>query len=389
MKVFVINFILGLIALGTSAQSQFNSLDYSSTAAGLQYRITTSGEGRFPQSGDRLWVHYMGFLENDSLFSSSLESGPLDFYLGEGAVIKGWDEGLRFLKPGGSMVLKIPPELAYGNVAYPGIPANATLYFEISLLQIDKGLFIQPFNIDGADSVTLPNGLKYYTIEQGEGPTAKEGDNAYIHYAAYLKDTSLFDSSRKKGEAVRIAVGKSQVIEGWDLAIQQMNEGAKLKVIIPPKLAYGIDGYGNIVPPNATVSMDLEMVKLSPEIKVKQWEADTTQSIELTSGLKCFVVQSGQGELIVKESIVSMHYTGYLTSGKIIDSSVKREEEFVVPAGIGAIIEGWDTALMFMKKGGKYQLYIPASLAYGKEGYLPEIPANADLIYDIEIIDVF
>ena len=96
------------------------------------------GEGSTAESGNSVSVHYTGTLPDGSKFDSSLDRGrPFEFTLGEGRVIKGWEQGVLGMKVGGKRKLQIPPELAYGARGFPPvIPANATLHFEIELLAV-------------------------------------------------------------------------------------------------------------------------------------------------------------------------------------------------------------------------------------------------------------
>ncbi len=106
------------------------------TASGLGYKIIKEGTGEIPQAGEQVAVHYTGYLENGERFDSSYDRDrPFTFALGQGQVIKGWDEGVALLKKGSKAVLRIPPDLAYGPIKRGPIPANATLFFEIELLE--------------------------------------------------------------------------------------------------------------------------------------------------------------------------------------------------------------------------------------------------------------
>ena len=370
------------------AQDYHNDTELKETPSGLKYKITKQGQGEFPKPGDRVWLHFYAKYENDSLYDSSAETGPLDFYLGYGQLIKGWEEGLQLVKPGGTILLVVPPKLAYGSIPQNNIPANSTLIFEIALLQVNEGELVEPYSIENCKLQKGKRKLKYYTIVEGEGSTAKFGDNAYVHYTAYLPDGTLFDSSIKKIEPVRITVGINQVIQGWDMGLQLMKKGGKIKLIIPAKLAYGAKGYQNKVPPNTPITLDIEMVDLVPPLPVEKWDISNKQIIETASGLKYVVFEEGEGDLIVNDDIVEVHYSGYFTNGQLFDSSVKRFETLRFPVGAGIVIEGWDEGVKLMKKGAKFQLLVPSYLGYGEEGAPPQIPENADLIFDIELIDV-
>src|SRR5579872_6855981 len=108
------------------------------TPSGLEYWDIRVGTGDVAKEGSHVRVHYTGLLTNGKKFDSSVDAGkPFDFRIGNGEVIKGWEEGVTGMKVGGKRQLRIPPELAYGKEGYPGaIPANATLIFDIQLLGV-------------------------------------------------------------------------------------------------------------------------------------------------------------------------------------------------------------------------------------------------------------
>lgn len=108
------------------------------TDSGLQYWDIKVGLGPFAKAGDHVKVHYTGWLITGKKFDSSVDANqPYEFTLGQGEVIKGWDEGVAGMKVGGKRQLRIPPDLAYGAEGHPKvIPPNATLIFDVQLLAV-------------------------------------------------------------------------------------------------------------------------------------------------------------------------------------------------------------------------------------------------------------
>src|SRR4029077_15779377 len=107
------------------------------TSSGLQYWDITAGTGGEAKKGQKVTVHYTGWLTNGKKFDSSLGGKPFPFRIGSGNVIKGWEEGVAGMKVGGKRQLRIPQDLAYGSRGYPGvIPPYATLIFDVQLVSV-------------------------------------------------------------------------------------------------------------------------------------------------------------------------------------------------------------------------------------------------------------
>jgi peptidylprolyl isomerase len=104
--------------------------------------------------------------------------------------------------------------------------------------------------------------------------------------------------------------------------------------------------------------------------------------------LKYIDLVEGKGKDVRKRDTVEMHYTGWLKDGTKFDSSLDRNERFVAKIGVGNLIKGWDEGVPGMKEGGKRKLIIPAGLAYGEKGAGNIIPANSDLIFEVEVFRV-
>ena len=97
----------------------------------------------------------------------------------------------------------------------------------------------------------------------GEGPEAKAGDNVSVHYTGTLTDGAKFDSSVDRGQPFSFPPGKGRVIRGWDVGVAGMKVGGKRKLIIPPDEAYGAAGAGGVIPPDATLVFEVELLKIN------------------------------------------------------------------------------------------------------------------------------
>lgn len=114
-----------------------------------------------------------------------------------------------------------------------------------------------------ANTVTTDSGLKYVQLKEGTGATPKPGQTVSVHYTGTLEDGTKFDSSRDRGKPFSFKLGAGQVIKGWDEGISNMKVGERRQLIIPPELGYGARGAGGVIPPNATLIFDVELLKIS------------------------------------------------------------------------------------------------------------------------------
>ena len=107
-----------------------------------------------------------------------------------------------------------------------------------------------------------PSGLHYRMDVEGKGPQPKTGQNVKVHYTGSLTNGQVFDSSVERGEPIAIPIGVGRVIPGWDEGIMLLKEGGKARFMIPSDLGYGAQGAGGVIPPNATLIFDVELVKV-------------------------------------------------------------------------------------------------------------------------------
>jgi len=222
------------------------------------------------QDGDIVEINYTGWLRDTSVsggnwrkgkqFDSSEGGEPIKFELGEGRVIKGWEEGLVGTCEGESLKLEIPSNLAYGDKEVGGglIPANSDLIFELTLETIKKG-------------------FRYITLEEkncGKNDKTRSKDKVTFDYEQRLPDgTSIGgtgDFEFNGNEIAKAEIGKTG-IKGWDRGLTGMCVGEKRRAIIPPELGYGEKGVkddeGNVlIPPNAIIIVDIKMHQKSNRV---------------------------------------------------------------------------------------------------------------------------
>jgi len=114
--------------------------------------------------------------------------------------------------------------------------------------------------------MTTPSGLQITDTKVGEGPAPKAGSTCVMHYTGWLYQNGAkgakFDSSVDRGEPFEFTLGMGQVIRGWDEGVATMKMGGKRTLVIPPELGYGSRGAGGVIPPNATLIFDVELLEV-------------------------------------------------------------------------------------------------------------------------------
>jgi peptidylprolyl isomerase len=249
-----------------------------------------------------------------------------------------------------------------------------------------------------ADFSTVQDGLQIATITEGAGAQVASGDLVTVNYSGWIKDGQLFDSSLKQGRTpFQFILGSGNVIQGWDIGVAQMKVGGVYRLIIAPALAYGSQGQGAAIPPNATLVFDISVLSTtkptpeptrSPVVTVNSTPPPVSQTgSTLSDGLQFFTISEGTGELPQAHDIVTVNYTGWVQNGGQFDTTYGREP-FSFPIGEGTVIRGFGEGVALMKVGGNYRLIIPPDIGYGQDGSPPYIGPNATLIMDVTIVSI-
>jgi len=186
-----------------------------------------------------------------------------------GQLIPGLEEGLVTMRTGGKRILVLPPALAYGEEGLPPVvPPGQWVKFEVDVVDVEPGPPpILPWNDAGRELVVTSTGLQYVDFEVGTGDAPTLGGTVVLHYSGFLADGTLFDSSYRQGYPLEFDVSAERLIPGWVEGLLTMRAGGRRKLIVPPFLGYGAKGYGETVPPNATLIYDVELLEVRPRFE--------------------------------------------------------------------------------------------------------------------------
>ncbi|WP_087688131.1 MULTISPECIES: FKBP-type peptidyl-prolyl cis-trans isomerase [unclassified Pandoraea] len=111
-------------------------------------------------------------------------------------------------------------------------------------------------------TITTDSGLQYDDLQVGDGAEATPGQTVTVHYTGWLTDGKKFDSSKDRNDPFAFVLGGGMVIRGWDEGVAGMKVGGKRKLVIPPELGYGARGAGGVIPPNATLVFEVELLEV-------------------------------------------------------------------------------------------------------------------------------
>lgn len=261
--------------------------------------------------------------------------------------------------------------------------------------------------------VAQASGIRIFDRQAGDGTAPTIQDMVTVRYTGWLSDGCVFDSTYSHGEDARLLlVG---LIPGWRDAMLTMTPGMIRRVEIPSELAYRELGSPPVIPPNATLTFEIELVSVLtpveaaatatviaasftptpeggelvsdcenadyPDSAPQYNDVTEDQFVVQPSGIGVFDLKVGDGNSPGENDLVNLHYTGWLTDGCVFDSSYSRGELATFP--VGGVIPGFREAILGMSAGGQRRVQIPAELGYGDTGAGGLIPPGATLVFDI------
>jgi peptidylprolyl isomerase len=219
-------------------------------------------------------------------------------------------------------------------------------------------------SVEAEDSVALPTTteLEYVEIEAGDGPMPETGDRVQVHYTGTLEDGTVFDSSVDGGTPFEFVLGQGQVISGWDQGIALMREGGRATLIIPPELAYGAQGAGGAIPPNATLTFEVELVAVIKPPKPEEIAEGDFES--LSSGIQYYDIEIGDDDLLETGDRISAHFAAWIQDGDFLTDSREQGSPAIYTLGANQVfLNDWDEAVIGMGIGGIRQVLIPPEAA--------------------------
>jgi FKBP-type peptidyl-prolyl cis-trans isomerase FkpA len=279
-------------------------------------------------------------------------------------------------------------------------------------LLLIAGIAITIFQSCGDGFKTSDDGLKYKIHTKNEGEKIKEGDYVTLQMVYRTDSDSVLFDTYKMGQPVKLQVGvptfKGDLMHGLMLLTEKDSATFMINADSLFEKTFHFDrpkfiAAGSLLKFEVKVDKVIPKEKMEEEMKaatekqaqmekqnIEKYIADKKLTLQTTgSGLMYTIIKEGKGEKPVAGDTVVVHYEGRLLNGNKFDSSYDIKKPFEFPVGQGAVIKGWDEALLLLNKGSKATLVVPSHLGYGQQevgGGV--IPAYSTLVFDVELVNV-
>jgi FKBP-type peptidyl-prolyl cis-trans isomerase FkpA len=396
---------------------------YSRTSSGIYYVIENQGQGDYPKRNQIVTINYTGKNVRDEIFDTNMDTikgnnTPISFELSKSKIFM--EEGISLLKKGGSIKLYVPSNMV--TYAKDKMIDALPKIFEVALLDIANPIntlsqlqkeeesikaFCKKNNINNVQKTS--SGLYYSIVKSGQGNNALMNQNVIINYTGAVLNGNTFDSNTDTafGHVTPFSITLEQdekVIKGFLEGLLLLKKGMQLKLFIPSKLGYGIQGVGDKIPANATLQFDIEAldiitnktaaaIAIDDEAQILNYvTSHQIKNVQKTkSGLYYVITKQGKGNKPKLGEGVTLNYTASLLNDKVYDSNTDAAFGTPSPNAFtleynGKVINGIIEGLLNINRGATVKFLIPSALAYGTKGS-SQVPANSPVIFDIQLID--
>jgi len=354
------------------------------------------------QEGDKVTVHYGGFLQDGKKFDSSFDRAqPFTFTMGVGQVIPGWDQGLLGVCAGEERHLVVPAPLAYGDRgAGDVIPPGATLLFDIVIVDVERADARQEEEQRRKQEEEAKRKKKEEEERKRIEAKKREEEEQRKRQAEEEERKRREEEERRKAEEEELRRKEQKRKQEEQRRKQQKRKEEEERKKIEEEIRRKEE----------LVRKEEAKLRRQEEEKAQESQRRAEEEEEYKNGedeyyyyedyapesscepgdLKMQVTHSpGRcGKIARAGDQLTMHYTGKLSSGRKFDSSVDRNKPFQFTLGVGQVIAGWDEGLSGMCVGEKRTLVIPPDLAYGEQGVGAVIPPCSVLVFDVELLEI-
>ncbi|MCH2234074.1 MAG: FKBP-type peptidyl-prolyl cis-trans isomerase [Crocinitomicaceae bacterium] len=248
----------------------------------------------------------------------------------------------------------------------------------ITIEEVDP--LILPDSVNGAPNDMVwqaESGLRVEWTKKENNPI-EVNDVVMVNYHARVAGGDEYDNNDKIGKPVPLKSNIGMMVPGWETGLLEMNIGDEGRIMIPNALGYGENGYSSIVPPEADLIVDIEIVE-----KIKP--------IILDEGVKVYIWQNTTVEgKPTKGQKITFDYFAYTVGeeGKMYDNSYQNGEPFTMIFENDNVVEGLHQGMSVLSAGDNAFIEIPTSLAYGKAGLQDLVPRNTNIVYDVRVISI-
>jgi peptidylprolyl isomerase len=235
--------------------------------------------------------------------------------------------------------------------------------------------------------ITTESGLLFYEMVPGEGDTPQDGDIVNLNFVGSLPDGTEFANSFTQGAPVQAIIGRDQLLPGWEEGLMMMAAGSSARMVLPPELAFGPEGYG-MIPPDSPIILVVELISIEKPPTPMEISSDKLTTTD--SGLEYYDITVGSGDEAKEGYLATNHFIIWVQgeAGDLYIGSSYDGQPITFEIGKGdTVFPGWEEGVTEMKVGGKRLLVIPADLALGEAGG-GDIPPNATLLMEIELLEV-